>query len=125
MSEKELAFPDPEPDDVSRLAHRLLAKTNLVDARVLDQLVGHPRRYAELRDSLVQGKSDTPLTRALRRLRRDGLIRRRSDVGRDPPVDRYELTDLGTEVLFTVHNYRFLTRLQAKAHREIADAAGV
>lgn len=124
MVEKELVFPDPEPDDVARLAYQLLGKKSRLDMEVLDNLVGHPRRYAELRDALIQGRTDTPLTRALRRLRRDGLIRQRSDVSQSPPIDRYELTDLGADVLFTIHNLRFVSGLTAQARRGEREAAG-
>lgn len=124
MAEKELVFPDPDPDDVPRLAYQLLGKKSRLDMEVLDNLVGQPRRYTELRDALIQGRTDTPLTRALQRLQRDGLIRRRSDVSQSPPIDRYELTDLGADVLFTVHNFRFVSGLHAQARKEISDVAG-
>lgn len=104
------------------MAHRLLGKKNPLDARVLDELIGRPKRYSELREAIITGRTDTPLTRALHRLRRDGLIRGRSDISENPPVDRYELTHLGADVLFMIHNIQFVVDLHARMREQAADA---
>jgi DNA-binding HxlR family transcriptional regulator len=89
-----IRFDLPSKDEDTRLAHGLLGRVNRLDLEILRLLVGRPRRYSELRP-LLRGRNDHNLTMSLDRLRRDGLVRRRSDVSHDPPIDVYELTSLG------------------------------
>jgi DNA-binding HxlR family transcriptional regulator len=60
---------------------------------IVDQLVGGPKRYNELR-RLVGGVSQKVLTSALRDMERGGLVQRTEYPTRPITVD-YRLTDLG------------------------------
>ncbi|HEX2300487.1 MAG TPA: helix-turn-helix domain-containing protein [Pseudonocardiaceae bacterium] len=63
---------------------------------VLVTLLSGPRRFGELKQSL-SGVSDKMLTRTLKDLRRDGLVRRTSRYEDPPVIVDYHLTALGTE----------------------------
>lgn len=91
-------LPLPPRDVEYRLAFKLLAAGNALDREVLLSLVGRPLRYSEMRP-LLRGRQDHNLTMALGRLRRDGLLRQRSDVRQSPPVNAYELSHLGRLVV--------------------------
>lgn len=88
-----LRFPDPPLDWIPRLA-RALAGGRILDRRILERLMARPAAYGELKP-LLAGKGDNNLTQALRRLRRDGLVRTRTDVYADTPLDQYEATEVG------------------------------
>lgn len=93
----------PEPHAEYRLAARLLAQEPPMDRDILEALVGSPRRYGELKP-LLAGRNDNVLTKALARLREDGLVRRGIDL--DPTRGHeqvYALTALGTLVVFRIH----------------------
>lgn len=89
----------PEPDVEYRLAYRLLSARSSLDREVLLALVARPRRYAELKP-LLRGRRDHNLTKSLHRLRWGGLVDQRGDFRHDPPVTTYELSNLGTLVVF-------------------------
>lgn len=106
--EEEPLFPLPEPDHEIKLAHWLLGKESDLDLRVLESLLGEPKRYRDLRDRLLEGSSDTPLTRALKRLGERGLIRQGMNLD-DPDDPRYyAVTSLGVRVMFKAHEMRTL-----------------
>lgn len=91
--------PPLPPDDIEyRYAYRLLGKDNTLDREVLLSLVGRPRRYTDLKP-LLGGRADHNLTMALDRLHRDGIVRKRSDVRVSPPIDHWELSELGRLVV--------------------------
>src|SRR5687768_16064616 len=83
-------------------AHRLLGQDNPLARRIVEDLVGRPRRYGELK-GLLDGKRDHNLTMALDRLRRDGLVDQRVDASTKPLVKSYELTNLGVQVVLRMH----------------------
>lgn len=105
----------PSEDEEYRLAHKLLGKKNHLDRRILEQLVGRPRRFSEL-EPLLEGKAKNNLTAALARLRNDGLIDQRVEAQRRPLVKRYELTELGVLVVFRM-NQMLPAHLSAQALR--------
>lgn len=96
-------FAQPAPDAELAIAVRLLQQENGLDLRVLDALVGRPQRYAELRP-LLEGRNDTVLNRALARLRDEGVIEQRLELGTKQKL--YALTALGKLVLFRVQQMR-------------------
>lgn len=94
----------PPPEDIHlKLAHELLAKDSDLDLRILHDLLGHPKRYSELKP-LLGDLNDHNLTVALKRLQRDGLIQRRTDARREPVVHRYEISPLGIQVVLAVQS---------------------
>lgn len=99
MPPPDLTLPLPEDDIEFKLAHKILGKDNPLDKEILLSLVGEPHRYSDLKP-LLGDKRDHNLTMALDRLRDDGLVRKRSDLREDPPVDRWRLTELGKLVVF-------------------------
>ena len=94
--------PAPQEDVEYSHAHRLLGQRNPVDRRILEELVGRPQRYGELR-GLLEGKRDHNLTMALHRLMRDGLVDQRIDASAKVAVKAYELTSLGVHVVLLMH----------------------
>lgn len=115
---EEPLFPLPEPDHEIKLAHWLLGKESNLDLRVLESLLGEPKRYRDLRDHLIEGSSDTPLTRALKRLGERGLIRQGMTLD-DPDDPRYyAVTSLGVRVMFKAHEMRTLQDRIDKARDE-------
>src|SRR5882672_9772366 len=81
-----------------KLAYELVAEDGDLRRKVLLELLGKPRRYAELKP-LLRGRRDHNLTVALMRLQRDGLIDRRTNARQRPVVHSYELTPLGIQVI--------------------------
>lgn len=104
----------PEVDLERGMAHRLYAARGGIEAEVLDLLLSRPKRYAELR-SLLRGRNDNVLTKALRRLLDDGLLNQRGDPTRRPPAVAYELTTLGIAVRDAIVEIRFADRVHAEA----------
>ena len=90
----------PTPDVEYRLALRLLQQEPPLDREIVETLVGAPRRYRELKP-LLRGRNDNVLTKALLRLRDDGIIKQGIDL--DAREKRYALTELGKVVLFRLH----------------------
>lgn len=107
-----LRFPEPPLDWPTRLADAL-ARARALDREILWRLVGHVHTYGELRP-LLGKRTDNNLTQALARLRRDGLIRTRTDTATRPPTDYYEPTELGVAV--------FVTLVQRDAIHRFTDA---
>lgn len=87
--------------DPDVLAYRLVARESPLDRAVLLELVGRPKRYAELKP-LLGDKGDNNLTVALKRLQEWGLIERRTDARQEPAVHTYELTPLGIQVVLAI-----------------------
>lgn len=90
----------PKKDEDYRLALRLLQQEPPFDREILESLVGHPARYRDLR-SLLHGRNDNVLNKALLRLRDEGLIKQGVDL--DSSDRRYGLTELGRLVVFRLH----------------------
>ncbi len=109
-------FPLPEPETEAKIAHWLLGRESDLDRRVLESLLGTPKRYGELR-RLVAGRSDTPLTRSLRRLGEKGLVRQGMHLD-DPEEPRYyAATPLGVLVALKMHELVPIERTLAEAKR--------
>jgi DNA-binding HxlR family transcriptional regulator len=72
---------------------------------ILHELLGKPRRYADLK-ALLRGRRDHNLTVALTRLQRDGLIDRRTNARQKPIVHTYELSPLGIQVILAMQTIR-------------------
>lgn len=94
----------PEAHEL-QLAHELLGQGEGLQAKILHRLIGRPLRYSELKP-LLEGRSDNNLTVALRRLQEMGLVSRRTDARRKPPVHAYELTPLGVQVILAMESIR-------------------
>lgn len=110
-------FPLPEPEHEIKLAHWLLGRESDLDLRVLESLLGEPKRYRDLREALVSGSSDTPLTRALRRLGERGLVRKGMNLD-DPGDPRYyAATSLGVLVALKVHELKPIAETLDEARR--------
>lgn len=112
----------PAVDLERKLAHRLYAARGGLEVEVLDALAAHPKRYAELR-SLLRGRNDNVLTKALRRLLDEGIANQRGDPTIKPPAVAYELTSLGVAVRDAIVELRFADRLHAGAHGEGASSS--
>jgi DNA-binding HxlR family transcriptional regulator len=116
-------IPLPPPNEVMLLAKKL-ANGNELRLRILLALIGRPHRYSELRP-LLAGKGDELLNRALRSLVMDGILDRRSDVSKRPAIESYELSDLGSRVIFALAERAALERLARVAQggpSNLADA---
>lgn len=110
-------FPLPESDHEAKLAHWLLGRESDLDLRVLESLLAEPKRYRDLRDDLIEGSSDTPLTRALRRLGERGLVRKGMNLD-DPGDPRYyAATSLGVLVVLKVHELKPIADTLDEARR--------
>ncbi len=92
----------PEPNIEYRLAAALLGKKDDLDRRILEALVGQPKRYSALK-VFLKGRRDHVLTKALARLRQNGLIDQGFDLANDDPERYYALTHLGVLVVFRIH----------------------
>jgi DNA-binding HxlR family transcriptional regulator len=90
----------PGRDEEFRLAVRLLGQRPAFDRQILETLVGRPARYRELR-SLLDGRNDNVLNKALLRLRDEGVVKQGLDI--DSGDRRYALTELGKLVVFRLH----------------------
>lgn len=95
-AEEDEGIPDPDV-----LAYRLIARESPLDRAILHELIGRPKRYADLKPLLGE-KADNNLTVALKRLQEWGLIERRTDARREPVVHSYELTPLGIQVILAI-----------------------
>lgn len=109
---------DPPPREAHALAKRIL-EGNPLDARILQALTGRPHRYSDLRP-LSASKGDETLNRALRRLVGTGVLDQRTDVAQSPPVDSYELSDLGIRVVLALAGRRAIERLVDQATESAA-----
>ncbi|MCA1810639.1 MAG: winged helix-turn-helix transcriptional regulator [Halobacteriales archaeon] len=91
----------PPPDVEYRLAVRLLAQEPPFGQEILEALVGYPKRYRDLK-VLLGGRSENVLTKALRRLRENGLVKQGVDL--DAGADKvHSLTELGKLTVFRLH----------------------
>lgn len=93
-------LPLPSRDEDYRLALRLVEQSPPFDRQIVEQLVGRPSRYRDLRP-LLRGRNDNVLNKALRRLRYNGIIKQGLDLESDER--RYALTELGKLVVFRIH----------------------
>ncbi len=94
------AFDLPSRDVEYELALRLLNQDPPLDRRILEDLVGQPKRYSDLKP-LLGDRNDNVLTKALRRLRDEGTIQQGVDL--DQNQRTYRLTELGKHVVFRLH----------------------
>lgn len=111
-------FPLPEPEHEAKLAHWLLGRESDLDLRILEALLGEPKRYRDLRDQFIDGASDTPLTRALDRLGDKALVRKGMNLD-DPDDDPryYSATSLGVRVALRAHELRPIAETLEAARR--------
>lgn len=91
----------PEPGQPVQQACRIVAQSSDIDRRILRSLSEGAKRYSELKP-VLDGRNDHNLTVALKRLQREGLIRRRSGGGEGRDVHRYELSGLGRHTLLAI-----------------------
>ena len=103
---------NPEDFEV-KAAVRLLDGPPL-DLRILEDLVGQPRRYGELRKALAP-KADMELNRALRRLLALGIIDQIGDFSKTPHVKTYRLNPLGVHVFYVLGHIRTAHHTEAIA----------
>lgn len=109
-------FPLPEEDHELKLAHWLMGRESDLDLRVLEALLGEPKRYRDLRDLLLEAdSSDTPLTRALRRLGERGLVRKGMNLDEPGDPRYYAATPLGVRVVLKAHEMRPIEETLAEA----------
>lgn len=99
---------DPRPNEAVALAKTIL-EGHPLESRILHALAGRPHRYSELR-ALSPGTRNETLNRALHRLVEQGILDQRTDVAQAPPVDSYELSELGIRVVLD------LVRRRAGSH---------
>ena len=90
----------PPRDLEYRIGVRLLNQDPPLDRAILEALVGSPARYRDLRP-LLRGRNDNVLTKALARLRNEGVIKQGLD--RNLKERKYALTELGKLVVFRLH----------------------
>ena len=111
---------DRLPEDHEyRIAIRLLDQDPPFDREVLEMLVGGRKRNRELQ-ALLRGRNVNVLTKALARLREEGVIR--SGLTDDLRERTYALTALGTLVIFRLHEMIPYHRSEALVHRARAAA---
>ncbi len=123
MLAHEFFGPSPQPDVEYRLAFRLLGARSDLDRRVLGALVGRPQRFSELKRVLGDRK-DANLTQSLARLQQNGLLRTRMQARRPPATKLYELTGLGSLVVFHMAEMSLAhSSAQALMRGKKADAA--
>ncbi len=107
----------PRPDHETKLAHWLLAGDSDLPLRVLETLLAEPKRYRDLKLALIDGPSDTPLTRALKRLGERAMIRQGMSLD-DPGDPRYyAATSLGVLAVLKAHEMRPIESTLAEARR--------
>lgn len=111
------AFPLPEPDHELKLAHWLLGRASDLELRVLETLLAEPKRYRELRGLVIDGPTDTPLTRALKRLGDLGLVRRGLNLDDPGDPSYYAATSLGVLVVLKAHELRPIAQTLDEARK--------
>lgn len=99
----------PEPGLELHLARRIHAARSRLEEEILDQLAGRPRRYADLQPWL-RGRNTNVLNKALRSLSNEGLIDQYGDP-EEPRSSKYQMTSLGTAVLYALIELRFAERV--------------
>lgn len=106
-------FAVPQEGEEAKLAHALIGRKDALDRRVLEELLGDPKRFRDLRH-LVGTKSDTLLTRTLSRLGDAGLVRQGLNL-KDPGDPRYyAATRLGVQVALKAHEFRPVADVMAE-----------
>ena len=101
-------------DHEYRVAIRLLDQDPPFDREVLEMLVGGPKRNTELQ-ALLRGRNVNVLTKALARLREEGVIS--AGLTDDLRERTYALTTLGTLVVFRLHEMIPYHRSEALVRR--------
>lgn len=114
---RDAAFALPEPDHEVKLAHWLLGRESDLELRVLEALLAEPKRYRDLKALLVDGRSDTPLTRALRRLAERGMVRQGMTLDQPDDPRYYAATSLGVLVILKAHEHRPIAQVLDEARR--------
>ena len=107
------AFAVPEADHELQLAYHLLGKGSRLDLAILEALLGTPQRFRDLKP-LAKGSSDTPLTRALKRLGEQGLVRQGMNLGAPGDPRYYAATRLGVQVILKSHELRPVSEVLAE-----------
>lgn len=106
-----------------QVAVRLLDGPPL-DLRILEHLVGQPRRYGELRSAL-KTKADMELNRALRRLLDLAVIDQIVDFSKTPATKSYRLNAIGVHVFYVLghiraaHHTEAITRAIIEARKPV------
>lgn len=109
----------PAQDAEHAIALRILSHDSSIDLDILDALVGHPQRYADLK-RLLHGRNDKVLDRALKRLRDEGVVQQGYDV--PSKQTRYALSTIGKLVLYRIQQLR-PSHESVEAYRRAMDAA--
>ena len=91
-------FALPDERHEARLAHGLMSQGSELHLAILHDLLTGPKRFRELK-RLVKGKSDTPLTRSLKRMAQEGLIRQGLDFTKQDDARYYAPTGRGVAVV--------------------------
>ncbi len=92
---------EPLPADYEyRVAIRMLDQEPPFDREIVEALVAGRKRYGELKP-LLGGRNNNVLTKALARLREEGVIQ--SGLTQDLKDKTYRLTKLGVLVVFRLH----------------------
>ncbi|MEA3190607.1 MAG: hypothetical protein QOD77_1189 [Thermoplasmata archaeon] len=106
---------EPIPEDWEyQVAIRLLDQDPPFDRELVEALVGGRKRNAELK-VLLQGRNVNVLTKALKRLREEGVIQ--SGLTQDLRERTYALTKLGALVVFRLHEMIPYHRSEAAVKR--------
>lgn len=112
---------EPIPEDYEyRIAVRLLDQDPQFDREVIEALVGGRKRNVELH-VLLRGRNVNVLTKALKRLRDEGIIQ--SGLTSDLRERTYALTGLGTLVVFRLHEMVPYHRSESAVRRGRAAAS--
>lgn len=112
---RRLEIRDP-PKNWALTIARDIERGNPLDHAIIERLVGHPRRYAELQP-LLHGRGKNNLTQALKRLQLAGVVHMRTDVLAEPPVDHYELSGLGAQVAMVLAGREYFEYVSSQAGR--------
>lgn len=98
-------FAAPAEGHEARLAYEIMAESSGMRLAVLHELLKGPKRFRDLKP-LVEGRSDTHLTRALGKLTDAGLVRQGLDFTKGDDARYYAPTGLGVAVVLKAHEFR-------------------
>lgn len=106
-------FAVPEEGEEAKLAHALIGRRDPLDLRILEELLGDPKRFRDLK-GLLGGRSETLLTRALSRLGDSGLVRQGMNLKDRGDPRYYQATRLGVQVVLKAHEFRQVSDVLAE-----------